>query len=119
MTTIPALIGITNTCLYWMHTHDETGIIHIESPLNRTFTLGQFFDIWKQKFSNNQIFNNTSDNTHPLNVYVNGTKVSGGTNLKDIILHSHDIIAVVYGKNPSTIPTEADFSSVENPPAAG
>src|SRR6476469_7063716 len=55
--TLPALIGITDDCLYWMHTHDETGIIHIESPIQKTFTLGQFFDIWKQKISNNQILN--------------------------------------------------------------
>lgn len=31
---------------YWIHTHDATGIIHIESPDNRSYTLGDFFDIW-------------------------------------------------------------------------
>src|SRR4051812_3384870 len=41
--TLPASIGITDDCLYWMHTHDESGIIHIESPIQKTFTLGQFF----------------------------------------------------------------------------
>lgn len=117
--TVPALIGITNSCLYWLHTHDETGIIHIESPVNRTFSLGQFFDIWKQKFSNNQIFNNTANSTNPLNIYVNGTNVPSGTNFKDIVLHAHDIIAIVYGKPPSTIPTKADFSSAELPAASG
>src|SRR3954453_307966 len=34
--------------IYWLHTHDATGIIHVESPDNRTYTLGQFFDIWGQ-----------------------------------------------------------------------
>jgi hypothetical protein len=33
---------------YWLHTHDPTGIIHVESPDNRPYTLGQFFDIWGQ-----------------------------------------------------------------------
>ncbi len=33
---------------YWLHTHDATGIIHVESPDNRAYTLGQFFDIWGQ-----------------------------------------------------------------------
>ena len=47
--TVPALIGITNYCFYWLHTHDQSGIIHIESPIHRAFTLGNFFDIWKQK----------------------------------------------------------------------
>jgi len=31
---------------YWLHTHDATGIIHIESPDARSYTLGNFFDIW-------------------------------------------------------------------------
>lgn len=69
--TIPSLIGITNSCFYWMHTHDKTGIIHIEVPVNKNFSLGQFFDMWKTKFNNNQIFNNTVNNTHQLMVYVN------------------------------------------------
>jgi hypothetical protein len=29
-----------------LHTHDTSGIIHVESPDRRTFTLGQFFDEW-------------------------------------------------------------------------
>ena len=29
-----------------LHTHDTSGILHVESPTRRTFTLGQFFDEW-------------------------------------------------------------------------
>ncbi len=72
--TVPALIGITNYCFYWLHTHDQSGIIHIESPIHRTFTLGNFFDIWKQKLSNNQILNYTATASNPLTVYINGTQ---------------------------------------------
>ena len=39
------------SCFYWLHTHAANGIIHIESPVQRTFTLGDFFDIWGQKLS--------------------------------------------------------------------
>ena len=95
-----------------MHTHDETGIIHIESPLQKSFTLGQFFNIWKQNLSNNQVLNYTTDITHPLNVYINGTKVSNGTDFRNIHIHAHDVIAIVYGKPPHVIPEKADFSSV-------
>ena len=35
-------------CFYWLHTHAPDGIIHIESPVQRTFTLGDFFDEWGQ-----------------------------------------------------------------------
>src|SRR5919199_923190 len=60
--TVPSQIGIKSDerCLYWLHTHDDTGIIHIEAPEKRDFTLGQFFDIWNEKFSNSQIFNYTT-----------------------------------------------------------
>jgi hypothetical protein len=30
----------------WLHTHAPDGIIHIEAPAGRRFTLGNFFDIW-------------------------------------------------------------------------
>lgn len=36
------------TCFYWLHTHSADGIIHVESPVQRTYTLGDFFDIWGQ-----------------------------------------------------------------------
>lgn len=39
---VPAGIGITDRCLYWLHTHAADGIIHIEAPFRRGFTLGQF-----------------------------------------------------------------------------
>ncbi len=46
--TVPANIGIpqNSDCLYWLHTHTSDGFIHIESPVKRSFQLGEFFDIW-------------------------------------------------------------------------
>jgi hypothetical protein len=42
-------------CYYWLHTHAADGIIHIESPVQRTFTLGNLFDIWGQPLSTRQV----------------------------------------------------------------
>ena len=39
------------TCFAWLHTHAEDGIVHIESPVQRTYTLGEFFDVWGQLLS--------------------------------------------------------------------
>ena len=87
--TIPSDIGIIpNTCLYWMHTHEDSGVIHIESPENRTFTLGQFFHIWGEKLSNNQIFDNMVEDNKTLSVYINGKKVSDGTGTDIFLLGS-------------------------------
>ena len=60
---VPAAIGVpgaqaqqtpngpfiaAGTCFYWLHTHAADGIIHIESPVQRIYTLGDFFDEWGQ-----------------------------------------------------------------------
>jgi hypothetical protein len=106
---VTAQTGITTRCIYWLHAHDESGIIHIESPVNGDFTLGQFFDIWNKKLNNTQIFNYVANVKSPLNVYVNGTKVPNGASYRDIKLHAHDEIAIVYGTNLSTIPSSYNF----------
>lgn len=108
--TIPSDIGLVpDTCLYWMHTHEDSGVIHIESPENRTFTLGQFFRIWGEKLSNNQIFDNIVEDNKTLNVYINGKKVSDGTEYGQIPLGKHDEIAIVYGKPPESVPSRYEF----------
>jgi hypothetical protein len=38
-------------CIYWLHTHAPDGVIHIESPTKRIYTLGNFFDEWHQPLS--------------------------------------------------------------------
>jgi hypothetical protein len=43
------------TCFYWLHTHAADGIIHIESPVQRTYTLGNFFDEWGQPLGPDQV----------------------------------------------------------------
>jgi hypothetical protein len=42
-------------CFMWLHTHAADGIIHTESPVQRTYTLGEFFDIWGQQLNRNQV----------------------------------------------------------------
>jgi len=43
------------TCFMWLHTHSADGIIHTESPIKRTYTLGDFFDIWGQPLSRHRL----------------------------------------------------------------
>ena len=44
---IPQGVGIAtdNTCFYWLHTHNTSGVIHIEAPNQQPYTLGNFFHI--------------------------------------------------------------------------
>ena len=53
--TLPAYIGIPaggnipgGTCFYWLHVHDTTGVVHVESPTTQNYTLGQFLDVWER-----------------------------------------------------------------------
>ena len=44
---IPTSVGRTAYCYYWLHMHTgEPGIIHVEAPNDRAFTLGDFFRVW-------------------------------------------------------------------------
>ena len=45
---VPAGIGIDRSGhgISPLHTHNATGVIHIESPVKRAFTLGEFFTEW-------------------------------------------------------------------------
>ena len=94
-----------------MHTHDDTGVIHIESPEDRNFTIGEFFDIWGQTFDNSQIFDNIAGENinNALNVYVNGKKVNAGTDFRQIPINAHDEITIVYGIPPDPIPSRYAF----------
>jgi hypothetical protein len=108
--TLPSQIGIIpGKCIYWLHTHDDSGVIHIESPVTRNFTLGQFFDIWKKRFSNVQIFDNTANATNVMAVYVNGNKINGEADYRNINMQEHDQIAIVFGRPPSKIPSTYEF----------
>jgi hypothetical protein len=42
-------------CIYWLHTHTSDGVIHIESPTKRVYTLGNFFDEWSQPLNRTQV----------------------------------------------------------------
>jgi hypothetical protein len=78
--------------IYWLHTHDETGIVHIESPIKRTFTLGNFFDIWGQKLNSGQV----GPAKGHVTAFVNGKRVSGDP--ADIKLGVHKVIQLDVGK---------------------
>ncbi|MEZ0064542.1 hypothetical protein ABIA32_000530 [Streptacidiphilus sp. MAP12-20] len=96
-TTVPADIGIDVSAqqLSPLHTHDESGVIHVESPVQAVFSLGQFVTQWQVSMAADHIGGLKTDATHSFSAYVNGTKVSGDP--AAIILHAHDEIALVYG----------------------
>ncbi|MFE9423666.1 hypothetical protein ACFYNO_11975 [Kitasatospora sp. NPDC006697] len=94
---VPPLIGIDEGAqrISPLHTHDTSGVIHIESPLKTDFTLGQFMTEWQVSLAADHLGGNTADGTHTLTAYVNGKPASGDP--AAIPLSAHDEIALVYG----------------------
>lgn len=78
-------------CLYWLHTHDQTGVIHIESPVQRVYTLGNFFDVWGKPLSSTQVGSDKGQVT----AFVNGKRFTGDP--RAIKLGPHTIIQLDVG----------------------
>jgi hypothetical protein len=46
---------VAGQCFYWLHTHAADGIVHVESPSQRTYTLGNFFDVWHESLTASRV----------------------------------------------------------------
>ena len=93
---VPANVGIRPDCLYWLHTHDGLGTIHVEAPhRDRTFTLGQFFKVWDRTISPTELMGNKTDDTHQIKAWVNGEEYTGDP--AQIPLKSRAVITLQYG----------------------
>jgi hypothetical protein len=77
--------------IYWLHTHDATGIIHVESPDDRTYTLGQFFDIWGQPLTTTEV----AGLKGAVHAFVDGKPYTG--NPRGIVLGAHTQITLEVG----------------------
>ena len=102
---VPANIGITAgpdhraNGISALHTHDTTGVVHIESPTaGQVFTLGQFLTEWGVLGGSGA----PGTGAGPLDgwtLYVNGQKYDGG--IRDLPLKAHDEIVLSYGSAPA------------------
>lgn len=77
--TVPANIGIDlkSRTITALHTHDTSGIVHIESAADIPFTLGQLFTEWGQPLSANELGPIKAGAEEQVRLYRNGTLVPG------------------------------------------
>jgi hypothetical protein len=90
-------------CYYWLHVHAQDGVIHIESPAGHSYTLGEFFDVWRQPLSAGQV----GPAKGKLTMYVNGRPYRG--NPRNIGLGSHVDIQLDVG-TPTVLPRSVNWS---------
>ncbi len=108
---VPAGIGIDPLARFIapIHTHDATGVIHVESPTIQTFTLGEFFGVWGVRFDGRCLGGYCSRQGRMLSVYSNGHAVTDPTRLA---LTEHEEIVVAFGtprQLPRPVPASYDF----------
>jgi hypothetical protein len=90
------------SCLFGLHKHSADGIIHTESPVKRTYTLGEFFDIWGQPLDREHL-----GPTHgPVTALFNGRVFTG--NPRQIPLLAHAQVQLEVGR-PLVAPEEITF----------
>jgi hypothetical protein len=95
--TVPADVGIdlVKQRISPLHTHDTSGVVHIESPVKKDFTLGEFMTEWNVPISKAALGPLKTGGGKELHVYVNGKEQTGDP--ASLKLVAHDEIAVVYG----------------------
>ena len=93
-------------CYYWLHVHAQDGIIHVESPNATQYTLGQFFAIWKQPLTSDQV----GAVRGTLTVFVNGVRRTGDP--AAIPLESHEDIQIDVG-TPVVAAQGVDWSKAQ------
>jgi hypothetical protein len=98
---LPKTIG-RSACNYDMHTHDGTGVIHVETAALKAFTLGQFFSLWGQTLSPAEVAGLPDAPTFYVVQNEQITKIT--ENPDDITLEGHKEIVIVTGTPPTEIP---------------
>ncbi len=91
------------SCYYWLHAHTDDGIMHIESPTQRIYTLGNWFDIWGIPLDSSHV----GPASGTVIAYVNGQRYSG--DVRAIPLNAHDLIQLDVNKDVA--PASFTFSA--------
>lgn len=112
--TLPAQVGIAASGAFIsdLHTHDATGIMHVESPTASTFSLGQFFAVWGVRLDAKCIGSLCAAADKRLTAWVDGNPVSADPTR--IVLAEHQEIVLAYGtpaQDPKPVPKSYDFAA--------
>ena len=101
---LPPFVGINdNSYITEVHVHDTSGVIHIESPTKKTFTLGQLFGEWGVKLTASCVGRYCGQ----LKWWVNGARRTGDP--AGLALKSHQEIVIAAGPPPLVIPKSYPF----------
>lgn len=83
-----------------LHTHDTSGVLHVESPTKAQFTLGQLFTEWDVRLGPGQVGSYRNQAGTRVQVYVNGRPFTA--ELTRLVLQAHQEIAVLISTTAAT-----------------
>ena len=90
-----------------LHTHDNSGLIHIENSVAADFVLGQVFTEWGVRFTKDCLGPYCTGGGKVLEVFRNGKKYDGDPTR--LVMHKHDEISVEYGDAGKLPPPAASY----------
>ena len=104
---VPANIGLSQTAASPLHTHDDTGVVHIESAdVNFQPVLGQFMDVWGVYMTDTCLGAECNDGDRQLRLFVNGDEYTGQPTL--LPLTDKLSVVITFGKKdqlPNPVPS--------------
>jgi len=118
---VPADIGIAGdgTFISSLHTHapqpgePPDGIMHVESPTQTSYTLGQFFAVWGVRLDATCVGARCEGGGKRLRAWVNGKPFTADPTR--LVLEQHQQIVIAYGtaaQMPEKIPSSYDFGNL-------
>jgi len=110
---VPANLGIQRDPrrIAPLHTHDTTGIVHIESATDRPFTLGQVFILWDKPLSVTRVGPVRVGAGEVLRIYRDGTEVSGDPAALELTQHAEIVVWVGPRNETPKVPASYAFPS--------
>lgn len=111
---VPGNIGIDpgQKFISALHTHDDTGILHVESPTATSYSLGRFFAVWGLRLDRRCVGGLCAGGEKRLQAWVGGKPVAADPTR--IVLAEHQVIVLAYGtpaQDPKPVPATHDFEA--------
>ena len=121
--TVPAGIGFCGSgsnlaACASMHTHDNSGIMHMEASRRFPFTMGDFFNVWGVLLTQHCIGPYCDGSGRTLRVYLNGKPYVGDPT--QLPLTQHEDVVVTYGTAAQVPhPVPSTYSKKISPSCSG
>ena len=111
---VPPLVGIdiVDQFLTVLHTHDPSGVVHVESASPKPYALGKFFGVWGVRLNASCIGRYCTGPKARLRVYLGGKPYTGDP--AGIVLREHEEIVLTYGTKaqlPPRLPARYAFAA--------